>query len=51
MYFNFSLCALILVADDEIPRQLLISRWYLQVLGITSVVIWNLVVSIHCYLQ
>ena len=44
-YFNFSLCALILVADDEIPRQLLISRWYVLVLGMTQVLIWNFVVS------
>lgn len=50
-YFNFSLCALILVADDEIPRQLLISRWYVLVLGMTQVLIWNFVVSIHCYLR
>ena len=50
-YFNFSLCALILVADDEIPRQLLISRWYVLVLGMTQVLIWNFVVSIHCNLR
>lgn len=42
----YSLRALILVADDEIPRQLLISRWYVLVLGMTQVLIWNFVVSI-----